>query len=43
MERKAAKELLHIDGWLKRVDEVVDRGEAAYVEEAWLQGAGPCA
>ncbi len=29
MERKVAKNLLHIDGWLKRVDEVVDRGEAA--------------
>lgn len=40
MERKVAKELLHVDGWLKRVDEVVDRGEAAYLDEALLQEAG---
>jgi len=27
MDRKAAKELLHIEGWLERVDEVVRRGK----------------
>ena len=27
MERKAAKELLHIQGWLDRVDEIVERGQ----------------
>lgn len=25
MDRKAAKELLHIKGWLERVDEIVQR------------------
>ncbi len=25
--RKAAKELLHIQGWLERVDEIIRRGE----------------
>ena len=40
MERKVAKELLHVHGWLTRVDEVVDRGEAAYVDDALLQEAG---
>lgn len=30
MERKAAKELLHIHGWLDRVDEIVERGRDAY-------------
>lgn len=32
--------MLHIDGRLKRVEEVVDRGEAAYLDEALLQEAG---
>jgi len=27
MERKVAKELIHIQGWLNRVDEVVERGK----------------
>lgn len=40
MDRKVAKELLHIHGWLERVDELVDRGEAAYLDEALLQEAG---
>jgi hypothetical protein len=26
MDRKAAKELLHIQGWFLRVDEIVQRG-----------------
>jgi len=27
MDRRAAKELLHIEGWLSRVDEIVHRGK----------------
>jgi len=40
MERKAAKELLHIQGWLDRVDEVVERGKDAYLADDLLQEAG---
>jgi uncharacterized protein with HEPN domain len=40
MERRAAKELLHIQGWLARVDEIVARGKAAYLADALLQEAG---
>ena len=40
MERKAAKELLHIQGWLDRVDEIVERGRDAYLVDALLQEAG---
>lgn len=40
MERKAAKELLHIAGWLARVDEIVARGKDAYLEDDLLQEAG---
>ncbi len=29
MDRKTAKELFHIQSWLERVEEVVDKGEAA--------------
>lgn len=29
MERKAVKELVHIQGWLDRVDEIVERGRDA--------------
>lgn len=29
MDRRAAKELLHIQGWLIRANEVVERGKAA--------------
>ncbi len=31
MDRKAAKELLHIRGWLDRVEEIVERGKDAYL------------
>ena len=34
MERKAAKELLHIQAWLTRVDEIVRRGEEAYLADS---------
>jgi uncharacterized protein with HEPN domain len=40
MERKAAKELLHIQGWLARADEIVVRGKAAYLADDLLQEAG---
>jgi hypothetical protein len=31
MDRRAAKELLHIKNWLDRVDEIVRRGKDAYL------------
>lgn len=40
MDREAAKELLHIQGWLERVEEVVRRGEDAYLADDLLQEAG---
>jgi uncharacterized protein with HEPN domain len=40
MDRKAAKELLHIQGWLERVDEIVERGRDAYLGDDLLQEAG---
>jgi hypothetical protein len=40
MERKAAKELIHIHGWLDRVDEIVERGKDAYLADHLLWEAG---
>lgn len=40
MDRKAAKELLHIEGWLERVDEMIHRGKDAYFADDLLQEAG---
>jgi uncharacterized protein with HEPN domain len=40
MERKAAKELLHIREWLARADQIVARGKAAYLADDLLQEAG---
>jgi len=40
MELKAAKELLHIQAWLGRVDEIVRRGKGAYLSDDLLQEAG---
>lgn len=40
MDRKAAKELLHIQGWLDRVDEILAKGKDAYLADALLQEAG---
>ena len=37
---QAAKELLHIEGRLERVDEIMQRGKGAYLADALLQGAG---
>lgn len=40
MDRKAAKELLHIQGWLERVDDIVERGRDTYLADDLLQEAG---
>ncbi len=40
MDRKAAKELLHIQAWLERVGDVVERGKGAYLADDLLQEAG---
>lgn len=40
MDRRAAKELMHIDGWLDRSAEIVARGKDDYVADALLQEAG---
>jgi uncharacterized protein with HEPN domain len=40
MERKAAKELLHIEGWLDRVDEIIKREKDDYLADDLLQEAG---
>lgn len=40
MQRRAAKELLHIQGWMTRVDEIVRRGKDAYLADDLLQEAG---
>jgi uncharacterized protein with HEPN domain len=40
MDRKAAKELVHIRGWLDCVQEIVERGKDAYLADALLQEAG---
>lgn len=40
MDRKTAKELLHIQGWLARVAEVVERGRDTYLVDDLLQEAG---
>jgi uncharacterized protein with HEPN domain len=40
MDRRASKELLHIAGWLARVDEIVQRGKDAYLSDGLLQEAG---
>lgn len=40
MDRGAAKELLHIRGWLSRVADIVEYGQNAYLDDAILQEAG---
>ena len=40
MDRKAAKELIHIQAWLERVDEITQRGNEAYLADALPQEAG---
>ncbi len=36
MDRKAAKELLHLQGWFQRVEEIVKRGQDAYLADELL-------
>jgi uncharacterized protein with HEPN domain len=40
MERRAAKELLHIQGWLERVEAIIERGRNGYLADVLLQEAG---
>lgn len=40
MDRSAAKELLHIQGWLSRAADIVACGQRAYLDDAILQEAG---
>ncbi len=40
MDVKAAKELIHIQSWLSRVEEIVQRGKEAYLADELLQEAG---
>jgi uncharacterized protein with HEPN domain len=40
MEARAAKELLHIQIWLRRVGEIVERGRDAYLADELLCEAG---
>lgn len=40
MDRRTAKELLHIDGWLNKAELIAERGEAAYLADGLLQEAG---
>lgn len=40
MDRAIAKDLLHIQAWLMRVDEIVRRGRDAYLADDLLQEAG---
>ncbi|PKH38973.1 DUF86 domain-containing protein [Nocardioides alpinus] len=40
MDRRTAKELLHVEGWLARSAEIVARGKDAYLSDAMLQEAG---
>jgi uncharacterized protein with HEPN domain len=40
MDRKVAKELLHVRDWLDRAQDIVDRGHEAYTTDELLQEAG---
>lgn len=40
MNRRVAKELLHIRDWLDRAQEIVDRGQIIYLADGLLQEAG---
>lgn len=40
IERREAKELIHVKAWLDRVDEVVSRGRSSYLADELLQEAG---
>ena len=40
MDHKAAKELLHIEAWLRRAEDIVSHGKDAYLTDDILQEAG---
>lgn len=40
MDRKAAKDLLHIRAWLARINRIADEGKDAYLADEILQEAG---
>lgn len=40
MDRAAAKELVHVQVWLGRIVDIVERGETAYLGDTILQEAG---
>ncbi|MFP5308632.1 MAG: DUF86 domain-containing protein [Actinomycetes bacterium] len=40
MDRRAAKELLHIHDWLSKADQIVERGRDCYLTDELLQEAG---
>nr|NLI50957.1 DUF86 domain-containing protein [Propionibacterium sp.] len=40
MDRKVAKDLLHVRDWLDRAQDIVSRGQDAYAGDALLQEAG---
>ena len=40
MDRKVAKDLLHIREWLDRAHDIVSRGQDVYARDALLQEAG---
>lgn len=40
MDRKTAKELLHVRDWLGRAQSIVDQGREAYASDVMLQEAG---
>lgn len=40
LDRKAAKELRHMQDWLQRADHIVERGKDAYLADELLQEAG---
>lgn len=40
MDRKIAKDLLHIRDWLDRANDIVTRGQDAYADDPLLQEAG---
>lgn len=40
MDRRTAKELLHVRDWLSRAREIIERGQSAYDADDLLQEAG---
>jgi hypothetical protein len=40
MDRKAAKELVHIRGWLDRAEGIVERGQDGYLADSLSRRPG---